>query len=205
MTYLIDVLPNTIDVNGRKVAINTDFRAWIKYEEIMLKEDEKAQSQVLEAIDACLVEDFTMTNLDELEVLFDGFLWFYSLGKKTDGINKIKEEDEKESEFTNSSLVYSFEHDWAYIYSAFMECYNINLFTAKLHWWEFKALFEGLNQKCLFSRIMSFRSMKITSKMSKDEKKYYRTMKKIYALPDERTVEEKENSFARSMIASMQI
>ena len=205
MTYLIDVLPNTIDVNGRKVAINTDFRTWIKYEEIMLKEDEKAQSQVLEAIDACLVEDFTMTNLDELEVLFDGFLWFYSLGKKTDGINKIKEEDEKESEFTNSSLVYSFEHDWAYIYSAFMECYNINLFTANLHWWEFKALFEGLNQKCLFSRIMSFRSMKITSKMSKDEKKYYRTMKKIYALPDERTVEEKENSFARSMMASMQI
>ena len=55
MTYLIDVLPNTIDVNGRKVAINTDFRAWIKYEEIMLKEDEKAQSQVLEAIDACFV------------------------------------------------------------------------------------------------------------------------------------------------------
>lgn len=205
MTYLIDSLPNTIDVNGRKVAINTDFRTWIKYEEIMLKEDEKAQSQVLEAIDACLVEDFTMTNLDELEVLFDGFLWFYSLGKKTDGINKIKEEDEKESEFTNSSLIYSFEHDWAYIYSAFMECYNINLFTVNLHWWEFKALFEGLNQKCLFSRIMSFRSMKITSKMSKDEKKYYRTMKNIYALPDERTVEEKENSFARSMMASMQI
>lgn len=205
MTYLIDGLPRTIDVSGRKVAINTDFRTWIKYEEIMLKEDEKAQSQVLEAIDACLAEDLIMTSLDELEILFDGFLWFYSLGKKTDGISKIKEEDEKESEFTNSSLVYSFEHDWAYIYSAFMECYNINLLTDNLHWWEFKSLFEGLNQKCLFSRIMSFRSMKITSKMSKDEKKFYRTMKKIYALPDERTVEEKENSFARSMMASMQI
>lgn len=205
MTYLIKGLPSTIEVNGKKVAINTDFRIRIKYEEIMLKEDEKAQNQVLEAIDACLAEEFMMTNLDELESLFDGFLWFYSLGKKTDGINKIKEEDEKESEFTNSSLVYSFEHDWAYIYSAFMECYNINLLTANLHWWEFKALFEGLNEKCLFSRIMSFRSIQITSKMSKDEKKFYRTMKKIYALPDERTVEEKENSFARSMMASMQI
>ncbi|WP_311481453.1 Gp15 family bacteriophage protein [uncultured Anaerococcus sp.] len=205
MTYLIKGLPNTIDVNGRKVAINTDFRTWIKYEEIMLKEDEKAQNQVLEAIDACLEENFMMSDLDELESLFDGFLWFYSLGKKTDGISKTKEEDKKESEFTNSSLVYSFEHDWAYIYSAFMECYNINLLTANLHWWEFKALFEGLNEKCLFSRIMSYRSIQITSKMSKDEKKFYRTMKKIYALPDERTVEEKENSFARSMMASMQI
>ena len=205
MSILTKGLPNTIDVSGRKVAINTDFRAWIKYEEVMLKEDEKAQSQVLEVINTCLAEGFKISSLDELESLFDGFLWFSSLGKKTDGINKIKEEDEKESEVTNSSLVYSFEHDWAYIYSAFMECYNINLLTANLHWWEFKALFEGLNQKCLFSRIMSFRSMNITSKMSKDEKKYYRTMKKIYALPDERTVEEKENSFARSMMASMQI
>ena len=204
MTYLIDGLPNTIDINGRKIAINTDFRAWIKYEEIMLKEDEKAQNQVIEVIESCLLEEFTLTSLEELESLFDGFLWFYSLGKKIDGIQS-KTEEEKESEFAGPSLVYSFEHDWTYIYSAFMECYNINLFTAKIHWWEFKALFEGLNQKCLFSRIMSFRSMKITSKMSKDEKKYYRTMKKIYALPDERTVEEKENSFARSMMASMQI
>lgn len=204
MTYLIDGLPNTIDINGRKIAINTDFRAWIKYEEIMLKEDEKAQNQVMEVIESCLLEEFTLTSLEELESLFDGFLWFYSLGKNID-VSKEKQEDKKESEFTTNSLIYSFEHDWAYIYSAFMECYNINLFTARLHWWEFKSLFEGLNQKCLFSRIMSFRSMKITSKMSKDEKKYYRTMKKIYALPDERTVEEKENSFARSMMASMQI
>ena len=204
MTYLIDGLPNKIDVNGRKIVINTDFRAWIRYEEIMLKEDEKAQNQVMEVIESCLLEEFALTSLEELESLFDGFLWFYSLGKNID-VSKEKQEDKKESEFTTNSLIYSFEHDWSYIYSAFMECYNINLFTAKLHWWEFKALFEGLNQKCLLSRIMSFRSMKITSRMSKDEKKYYRTMKKIYALPDERTVEEKENSFARSMMASMQI
>lgn len=204
MSILTKGLAKTIDVNGRKVAINTDFRAWIKYEEIMLKEDEKAQSQVLEVINTCLAEDFKISSLDELESLFDGFLWFYSLGKKIDGSQEKKKEEE-DSEFAGPSLIYSFEHDWAYIYSAFMECYNINLFTANLHWWEFKALFEGLNQKCLFSRIMSFRSMNITSKMSKDEKKYYRTMKKIYALPDERTAEEKENSFARSMMASMQI
>ncbi|WP_311538315.1 Gp15 family bacteriophage protein [uncultured Anaerococcus sp.] len=204
MSILTKGLPKTIDVSGRKVAIETDFRVWIKYEEIMLKEDEKAQIQVLEVINTCLAEDFKISSLDELESLFDGFLWFYSLGKKIDGSQEKKKEEE-DSEFAGLSLVYSFEHDWAYIYAAFTECYNINLFTANLHWWEFKALFEGLNQKCLFSRIMSFRSMNITSKMSKDEKKYYRTMKKIYALPDERTVEEKENSFARSMMASMQI
>ena len=80
MTYLINGLPSTIDVNGRKVAINTDFRTWIKYEEIMLKEEEKAQSQELEAIENSLAEVFMMSDLDELESLFDGFLWFYSLG-----------------------------------------------------------------------------------------------------------------------------
>ncbi|WP_058990595.1 Gp15 family bacteriophage protein [Anaerococcus rubeinfantis] len=204
MNKLIEGLPSTIDVNGRKIAINTDFRVWIKYEELMLDEEKEAEKQIMEVLDTCLVDDFTITSLDDLEKLFDGLLNFYGLGQKIEN-SKEEKESEEDSDFSSSSKIYSFEHDWSYIYSAYMECYNINIFTANLHWWEFKALFNSLNDKCLFSKIMSFRSMKITSKMSKDEKKYYRQMKKLYALPDERSEEEKERSFARSMMASMQI
>lgn len=205
MNKLIEGLPSSIDVNGRKIAINTDFRVWIKYEELMLDEEKEADKQIMEVLDTCLLDDFTITSLDDLEKLFDGLLSFYGLGQKIENSKEKKESEEEDSDFSNPSKIYSYEHDWSYIYSAYMECYNINLFTANLHWWEFKALFNGLNDKCLFSKIMSFRSMKITSKMSKDEKKYYRQMKKLYALPDERTEEEKERSFARSMMASMQI
>lgn len=204
MNKFIEGLPSSIDVNGRKIAINTDFRVWIKYEELMLDEDKKAEKQIMEVLYTCLVDDFTITSLDDLEKLFDGLLSFYGLGQKIEN-SKEEKESEEDSDFSSPSKIYSFEHDWSYIYSAYMECYNINLFTDHLHWWEFKALFNSLNDKCLFSKIMSFRSMQITSKMSKDEKKYYRQMKKLYALPDERSEEEKERSFARSMMASMQI
>ena len=37
-----------------------------------------------------------------------------------------------------------FEDDAPYIYSSFMETYGIDLLTAKLHWWQFLALFRGL-------------------------------------------------------------
>jgi hypothetical protein len=198
-------LPKTINVNGEEVAINTDFKVWIRYEEIMLDEDKEAEKQIMEVLDTCLVDEFTMTRLDDLERLFDELMCFYGLGKKIKSEKEAEEDKEKESDFSEKNKIYSYEYDWSYIYAAFMECYNINLFTVNLHWWEFKALFNSLNDKCLFSKIMSFRSMEITSKMSKEEKKYYGEMKKIYALPDERTEEEKEKAFARSMMASMQI
>ena len=173
MIYLTEGLPTYVEVNHEKIELNTDYRAWIEYEQLMLDENKTDNEQLEKILKVCLKDK-----------------------------NNKKEE---ESDYEKPSLVYSFEHDWSYIYSAFIECYNINLFTAKLHWWEFKALFESLNEKCLFSKILSYRSMEISSKMSKDEKKFYRNMKKIYALPDERTAEEKERSFARSMMASMQI
>ena len=205
MSYLTRKLPNYVDVGGERIAIETDFRTWIKYEELMLDESQDSEKQVIEVINLCLAEDITITSLDDLEKLFDALLQFYSLGEKIDEDRKKEEVEGEDSDFSRPNKIYSYEHDWSYIYSAYMECYNINLFTDHLHWREFKALFKGLNDKCRFSKIMSFRSMEITSKMSKDEKKYYREMKKIYALPDERTEEEKETSFARSMMASMQI
>lgn len=205
MNNFLKGLPKTINVNGKEIAINTDFRVWIRYEEIMLDEDKEAEKQIMEVLDTCLVDEFTMTRLDDLEKLFDELMCFYGLGEKIKNEKEADRDEEKDSDFSEKNKIYSYEHDWSYIYSAFMECYNINLFTVNLHWWEFKALFNGLNDKCRFSKIMSFRSMTITSKMSKEEKKYYREMKKIYALPDERTEEEKEKAFARSMMASMQI
>ena len=205
MNNFLKGLPKTINVNGKEIAINTDFMVWIRYEEIMLDEDKEAEKQIMEVLNTCLVDDFTMTRLDVLEKLFDELMCFYGLGEKIKNEKEAEEDEEKDSDFSEKNKIYSYEHDWSYIYAAFMECYNINLFTVNLHWWEFKALFNSLNGKCLFSKIMSFRSMTITSKMSKEEKKYYREMKKIYALPDERTEEEKEKAFARSMMASMQI
>ena len=46
---------------------------------------------------------------------------------------------------------------------------------------------------------MRYRAIKITDDMSDTEKKYYREMKELYALPDNRTQEEKEDDFSDSI------
>lgn len=206
MIYLTKGLPKYVKVSDSQIELNTDYRAWIEYEQLMLDEDMDSVEQIEKIVSTCLKDEVILESLEELEELFEELLWFYSLGKDDVKEKVEKEGKDKEADFNQGAkMVYSFEHDWSYIYSAFMECYNINLFKENLHWWEFKSLFESLNDKCKFSKILSYRSMKISSKMSKEEKKFYRQMKKIYALPDERTAEEKETSFARSMMASMKI
>ncbi len=42
---------------------------------------------------------------------------------------------------------------------------------------------------------MGYRAITIDNNMTDSEKKYYRKMKQIYALPDNRTQEEKERDF----------
>ena len=45
---------------------------------------------------------------------------------------------------------------------------------------------------------MGYRAMDLTKIKDKDMKKYYKKLKKLYALPDMRTEEEKENDFAEA-------
>ena len=41
--------------------------------------------------------------------------------------------------------LYSFEYDYPFILSGFLQCYQINLKTIDyMHWWEFRCLFQGL-------------------------------------------------------------
>lgn len=52
-----------------------------------------------------------------------------------------------------------------------------------MHWWKFRALFNSLPKDCEFMRAMEYRSIDITDNMSKEQKDFYRKMKRLYALP----------------------
>lgn len=66
---------------------------------------------------------------------------------------------------------------------AFKEQYGIDLNDANLHWWKFRALFMSLRADCMFTKILGYRTMPITSKMSTADRNFYQRMKKLYALP----------------------
>jgi len=96
---------------------------------------------------------------------------------------------------------FSFKYDADLIYSAFLQQYPA-VKIKDLHWFEFRALLNGLTEECLFVKVMRFRSMKITSDMSQQEKSHYNRMKRIFALPDSRSADEKDGDFA-SMLFCM--
>ena len=117
-------------------------------------------------------------------------LWFYSC-------NENKQNENKKADNKKGKQIYSYEFDDKYIYSAFMEQYNIDLNSIKyLHWWKFRALFNSLNEDVQFSKIMSYRAINLNEIKDKDMKKRYRKLKTLYALPDMRSEEEKESDFA---------
>lgn len=64
-----------------------------------------------------------------------------------------------------------------------------------LHWWEFRALFQGLKDDNKIVKIMGYRGIDLSKIKDKEEKARYKKLKKIYALPDMRTEQQKEADF----------
>ena len=194
MNILIDVLPEYVEIDGIEYKINTDFRIGIMFE--------------------LLIQDNTLTDMEKVEIALNLYypeiphdpiqalekiLWFYRCGKEYDA----ESPQEGTEGTTQQQAIYSFEHDAEYIYAAFLDQYGIDLQDIEhLHWWKFRALFKGLKEDNLIVKIMGYRAIKIDDSMTDSEKKFYRRMKKIYALPDNRTQEEKERDFTNA-IASL--
>lgn len=201
MNILVDHLPESVEIDGKEYEINSDFRIGIMFELLMQDSDIEGTDKVLMAVELYFGNETNKNkgfSQDSLQSLTDAIMWFYGCGKE-EPKQADDEEIEGEEPPRHNELIYSFDFDDEYIYSAYLTQYGIDLNAINhLHWWKFRAMMKGLNSELQFVKIMGYRSIKITSDMSKSEKKYYTEMKKLYALPDLRTEEEKEREFANS-------
>lgn len=182
---LLDKLPQYTP-SGLK--IRTDFRESIKFELLMQDNNVKERDKVALALNLYYNE------IENIEQALKDITWFYSCNNK----NEEKEEYKKEST-SNNKQIYSYEFDDKYIYSAFKEQYNIDLNSIRyLHWWKFKALMGNLSESTQFVKIMGYRAIDLSKIKDKEEKARYKKLKKIYALPDMRTTEQKEADFGKA-------
>lgn len=182
MNLLVDKLPT--DYEGLK--INTNFRSFILFELLMQDNQIDADDKVALALNLFFEE-----TPRDLKKSFEGIIWFYTRGKKTK-----REEAQKNTE-KKEKRIYSYEYDADLIYSAFLDQYGIDLNEIEnLHWFKFKAMFEGLKDDNKIVQVMGYRSVDVGKIKDKDEKKRYKKLQKEWALPDERTEEEKEGDFA---------
>lgn len=173
MNLLTAPLPKTVIIAGKECPINTNFRISIQFELLMQDGDLEEQEKVTRAIKLYYPE-----MPENIQEACGQLIWFYRCGK---------DEDTGEGEDADpgdGKKVYDFEYDADYIYAAFLEQYGVDLTSIKyLHWWKFRAMFRALDDSCEFVKIMGYRGMRIPSKMPKEQKAFYRKMKRIYALP----------------------
>ena len=169
---LLDILPETVDIDGIEYRINSDFRISILFE-LLMQDDELGKRQKL-------VQGLQLYYPEiphNVTMAVDKMIWFYRCGKETGS-------DGHGSGSGRAKQIYSFEYDDDYIYAAFLEQYGIDLQDIEeLHWWKFRALFRGLSEDTEFVKIMGYRSVKITSEMSKEQREFYKKMQSIHALP----------------------
>lgn len=184
MNMLIDLLPEHVELGGAEYPINTDFRASILFELMMDDESIPDDQKAIKAIKLYYPELPPASLLGEA---VDALLWFYRAGKEEKTVKRaVTADDETASDDSDDRIkrIYSFEYDDDYIYSAFLSQYGIDLQDIDyLHWWKFRAMFRALDEDCQFCKIMSYRSVKINNKMTKEQKAFYRHMKAVHALP----------------------
>lgn len=171
--FIINGFPQSVEIDGTQYPIRYDFRIGMKFEEIRDSNlnDEDKLTEMLKLYYPKIPSD--------IKVAIDKMLWFYRCGQEE------IEEDSKRRYRRKASQepAYCFSQDAPYIHAAFMEQYRIDLSEAKMHWWEFMALFESLGEDTKMSKIMYYRKVS-TSGLSKDKRAFINEMKKLYRIKD---------------------
>lgn len=179
MNILTSTLPDFLTISGQKCKIRADFKTWLTFSSIVSNGEINAEK----AVKICALVFYELPpNFNDA---FREILKFYRC-----------ETDEPEESHSASSKkqLFSFEYDADMIYSAFYQQYHIDLQATNMHWWQFKALFNGLNEDTQFIKVIGYRNADLSEIKNTEMRKFYGRMKKLYKLPDNRSEAEKEDA-----------
>lgn len=188
INLLIDNIEKAVS-NRIKIDFNTDFRYSIMFETLMQDSNVPKKLKLVQAINYYYPHPEQISDYNKA---VNDILWFYRCGKEEEELtnSKVKE---------NKKQIYSYEFDNQYIFDAFFQEYNIDLQQIKyLHWWKFRAMFEGLC-KSKICDIMNYRSIDTSKIKDSKERKRILKLQKLYKIPDMRSDEEKEIEFADAL------
>lgn len=192
MNILIDDMeyPDQVEVDGKKYEIRTNFRTSILFELMMQDNSLDARTKVRKGL-----ELYYPIIPDDISAAVDAALWFYRCGREETTLQK------RMAARRGGSQIYSFEHDAGRIYAAYLSAYGIDLQDiAYMHWWRFRYLFESLPKDSEFIRAMEYRSVDINDKMSKEQKDFYKKMKRLYALPLSKEEDDRQTAIENALL-----
>lgn len=170
-------LPNSLDVDGVRVPIRTDFRVWMEFLR-SLQEDGVASY--------CVFDDPP-----------EGAAWVrpaIEFAKSPVATPKGK---------GDSARVVDWILDGDYLVGSFWQAYGVDLTKTELHWHVFLALFRSLPEGAKMSEIMGYRAYR---KDSKKPEKRYEELRRAWTLPPVRTAESRAmEEWARAAFGNVTI
>lgn len=158
MNILTERPPTSVKIGASVYDINTDYRIGVEFE-LMVEAGEESVSKLISPF-------FFQTLPHDVEGAIDSALWFYRCGNEpVTGGGKAGKQS------------YSFAVDAEAIYSDFSCYYGLDLSSAELHWWTFRALLFGLPEDSNFKKRIYYRTCDL-KKLPKSERERINKIRK---------------------------
>ena len=174
---LYESLPDTVTVGRRVYRVDMDFRNILRMMEIL--QDGGLTPEAREwAAARCVVKHPRKGVLEAVK-------------KLAFGVEERTKEQHKR--------VTSFEQDAGLIRAAFRQAYGIDLWTEKLHWFQFWELLQALPEDTRYVNIVGIRArpMPKATKYNQEERDWLRKQKRQFALKE--TEEEEERTYEQNV------
>ena len=174
-------LPDTVEIGGKPVRIDPDFRVGVAIENELLSDEPDVEG---------LLRAFYPDGLPaDVEAAADRMIWFYAHTDEAGNENG-------DTPRGGTARWYDFAQDADALMASFQQTYGIDLERDSLHWWKFRRLMFGLPGDTPFMQRVQYRVADL-DKLPKEQRKHYRKMRRLYALkqPEKRhrmTAEERD-------------
>ena len=180
---LFERLPDKIEIDGRKYRLDLDFRNVLRMVEIMNREDLLSEARNYLAL-KCVMRKVPK-NVGQAMTAVSAIIF-----------PKTKKKGDKWPKLTD------YTQDADLIRAAFLQCYGINLWREKLHWFEFTGLLAGLPEGSRYIDIVGIRAKPLPepTKYNAKERQWLIEAKQRYAI--EKTAKEEEEALQASLHAT---
>ncbi len=142
-------LPKTINVGGRLIFLETDYRAWIRF----LAEIDNTKGSKIDI--SYLFKDLDQLKPEDKQMIKEGYIPKEIFKALNDFAGKESIYPLPNGKKGSQVPTTDYAQDGPFIYASFMKAYHIDLCNAEMHWYQFKALLQGLTLD--YSTIISCR------------------------------------------------
>ena len=189
---MLGQLPKTLQINGKKYAIRTDYRNILRIFEAFADKNLSDREKMFVCLRRMFV-DFKKLPYDDYKEAYEQVYWFIGCGKPEEKRPPVR--------------TFNWIKDEPLMFPAVNKAAGLEVRAVSyMHWWTFMGYFDSIDAESLFGTVLSIRQKKARGKkLEKYEREFLQNNKALMALDVEeakpRTAEEKLFDMFNDLIA----